>query len=357
MFLKYLRRCMLLTILSAKIHHGLCADRNDAKNLRTKLFVTDGYDKRIRPSNNQSDPIVEYVNLYLLSINELSETTETLKTTGYLWLLWHDEFLQWTPEDYGGLKYYHWPQVFHSTCAIDITYFPFDVQECKLEFVAWSYTKNEVTMISGEKGIVIEGFETNSEWDVIDTNYTVDWDSGEASVIFSVKIKRKPLYVLLSVIMPIIMLSILNISVFVLPCDSGEKASYSITVFLAFAVFLSIISATFPENSEAIALFSIYLIVLTLQSTVITLIALVLARCASFDADDTPVPRWLRCLLTAVSCQCCCRRRTRKNQESVISPYNTWKNVVNKLDIVFFVFFTLVLVVSTLVFFTATRSI
>ncbi|XP_053399139.1 neuronal acetylcholine receptor subunit alpha-6-like [Mercenaria mercenaria] len=247
-------------------------------------------------------------------------------------------------------------------------------------------------MHSGAKGIEMEEFETNSEWDVIDTNYTVDWESGEASVIFSVKIKRKPLYVLLSVIMPIIMLSALNIFVFVLPCDSGEKASYSITVFLAFAVFLSIISATFPENSEVIALFSIYLIVQTLQSTVITLIALVLARCASFDADKTPVPLWLQCLLTVLSCQCCCRRRIRKNQvadmesdskgiskikeiaktrsafskakddevsnenESAISPYNTWKTVVNKLDIVFFVFFTLVLVVSTIAFFTATAT-
>ncbi|XP_053399141.1 acetylcholine receptor subunit beta-like 1 [Mercenaria mercenaria] len=432
MFVKYLRLCVLLTTLSAQIHLGLCADGNDAKNLRTQLFVTDGYDKRIRPSNNQSDPIEVYVSFYLLSINELSETTETLKTTGYLWIIWYDEFLQWTPADYGGLEYYHWPQgdvwkpdvalknsyldykelgvsslnvlvysdgyvewypfqVFQSTCSIDITYFPFDVQECKLKFVAWSYSKDEVTMYSGAKGIEMEEFETNSEWDVIDTNYTVDWESGEASVIFSVKIKRKPLYVLLSVIMPIIMLSALNIFVFVLPCDSGEKASYSITVFLAFAVFLSIISATFPENSEVIALFSIYLIVQTLQSTVITLIALVLARCASFDADDTPVPHWLQGILTVMSCQCGCRRRIRKNQVvdlesdskgiskmkeiaktrfafskekedvpneqgSLVSPFNTWKNVVNRLDILFFVFFTLVLVVSTLVFFTTTAT-
>ena len=35
-------------------------------------------------------------------------------------------------------------QVFQSTCSVDITYFPFDVQECKLKFVAWSYSKFEV---------------------------------------------------------------------------------------------------------------------------------------------------------------------------------------------------------------------
>ena len=35
-------------------------------------------------------------------------------------------------------------QVFESTCSIDIRYFPFDIQKCKMTFVAWSYTKFEV---------------------------------------------------------------------------------------------------------------------------------------------------------------------------------------------------------------------
>jgi len=29
----------------------------DAKNLRTQLFVTDAYDRRVRPIDNQSQPI------------------------------------------------------------------------------------------------------------------------------------------------------------------------------------------------------------------------------------------------------------------------------------------------------------
>lgn len=52
-----------------------------------------------------------HVNLYLLSINELNEGTEVLKSTGYLWLLWHDDFLEWDPSHYGGIEYYLWPQV------------------------------------------------------------------------------------------------------------------------------------------------------------------------------------------------------------------------------------------------------
>ena len=36
-------------------------------------------------------------------------------------------------------------QMFQSSCSIDIKYFPFDVQTCQLKFVAWSYSKAEVS--------------------------------------------------------------------------------------------------------------------------------------------------------------------------------------------------------------------
>jgi len=47
----------------------------------------------------------------MLAINELSETTETLKTTGYLFVNWNDTFLKWDPNAYGGLSLYQFPQV------------------------------------------------------------------------------------------------------------------------------------------------------------------------------------------------------------------------------------------------------
>ena len=75
------------------------------------------------------------MSLYLLSINELSETTETLKTTGYLWITWYDEFLQWDPSDYGGIDYYHWPQVgMNITNSFRLSYFctTFDTLSSKI---------------------------------------------------------------------------------------------------------------------------------------------------------------------------------------------------------------------------------
>ena len=52
-----------------------------------------------------------YVSFYLLAINELNEVTETLKTTGYLYVEWVDQHLVWNSTDYGGIEEAFWPQV------------------------------------------------------------------------------------------------------------------------------------------------------------------------------------------------------------------------------------------------------
>ena len=139
----------------------------------------------------------------------------------------------------------------------------------------------------GDEAVFLDEFQANSEWDLIDSSVAENVDDQRAGLIFTLKLKRKPLYTILNVISPIWMLSILNIFVFMLPCDSGEKASYAVTVFLAFAVFLSIISSSLPTNSESISIMSIYIVILTFQSTIITMIALTIIRVRQFES---PVP-------------------------------------------------------------------
>ncbi|WAR30960.1 ACH10-like protein, partial [Mya arenaria] len=262
-----------------------CQDGNDAKGLRTKLFTTNAYDHRIRPTNDQSAAIDVYIEFYLLAINELSETTETLKTTGFLSVNWKDAFLQWTPSDHGGIDLYHWPQfnlneVWKPDIALKNSYLDYKslgVNELNIENFhdgSMNWYPFQVNMLSGAKGIELWNFQENSAWSVVNTSWTVDVETYEATISFTLTIERKPLYFILSVILPITMLAILNICVFLLPCESGEKASYAMTVFLAFAVFLTIVSSTLPQNSDSVAIISVFLIVQTVTSTLITFIAL-----------------------------------------------------------------------------------
>ena len=232
----------------------------------------------------------------------------------------------------------------------------------------------QVDMQLGSSGIDLYYYQTSPQWEIINSSGAVELDKVEASVVFTLKMKRKPRHTLLTVIVPIVMLSLLNVSVFVLPCDSGEKASYAITVFLAFAVFLTIVSNSLPENSDSISIFSIYLIIQTIQSTLITLLAMLLIRMSHFSTMR--VPRIFVWLVAILSCKTCSGKSTKvvaidrdeatnkvtindsltavdvkSTHEKERSPADEdscdWMMVVNALDVVLMCFFFLVTVLST----------
>ncbi len=50
--------------------------------------------------------------------------------------------------------------------------------------------------------------------------------------------------------LPCLMLSLLDLLVFCLPPESGEKVSLGITVLLSFSVFLLVIADNVPQTSE-----------------------------------------------------------------------------------------------------------
>ncbi|GFS26215.1 neuronal acetylcholine receptor subunit alpha-3, partial [Elysia marginata] len=78
----------------------------------------------------------------------------------------------------------------------------------------------------------------------------------------SFDLKRKPTFLVISTLLPIVFLSLLNLMVFVIPVDSGEKISYGITVLLALSVFMSIMSSMLPSSSESMPLMISYIFIL-----------------------------------------------------------------------------------------------
>lgn len=215
-------------------------------------------------------------------------------------------------------------------------------------------------MRSGSKGIDTQLMAENAVWSVVNT--AVGREAGgeagtdEASVIYMLKLERKPRFIMLSMILPILMLAILNLLVFVLPYESGEKASYAVTVFLTFVVFLTILSSVLPTNSDSLSIFSVYIIILTVQSTVITIIDVSVLRLRELGR---PVPKSVCWLVNLLHCQGC-----RSNREKVAPEMHDeaadkqtdgeqydWKIVADALDRLFFCFFTFVTFISSMVCF------
>ena len=66
---------------------------------------------------------------------------------------------------------------------------------------------------------------------------------------FSFYLARRHTFYLVSFIAPVILLSMTSCLVFVIPADAGEKMGTSITVLLAFAVYLTIVTEYLPDTS------------------------------------------------------------------------------------------------------------
>ncbi|KAL3868221.1 hypothetical protein ACJMK2_041052 [Sinanodonta woodiana] len=397
---------------------------DNAKSLLDQIFNASAYNKAVRPTFNQTTPTDVNIDLYLTSIIEFDSQNEKFTTSGYLSINWNDHYLQWNSSIYGdttsvfipqdnvwkpdislqngiselkelgssSLFVYVWNDgsvswypigIFESTCGIDITYFPFDIQTCTLKFVAWSYTKDEVNVMEGTKGIIMDQYEQNSEWSILDTSVNTLQESTDAAVVFSIKLKRKPLFFLLNVILPVILLSLLNVCIFVLPAESGEKGSFSVTVFLALAVFLTIVTAILPQNSEKVSYLGIYLVLMAGFSTMIVILTLFTLRLNCRDVDEDPIPSWLIKLQVIVETVRCRRRNKVRpvmmrmtgvpnfdtghtiaidEATSVITPTNsttpdekltiTWTHICNALDFIFFWIFLIATIITTVTLFT-----
>lgn len=331
------------------------ASWEDAKQLHDNLL--DGYSKNIRPVQNQLDAVVVNITFYPIFIHEVDEVSGTFSFTSFINAVWKDEKIKWdsnstgltqfflpfnrvwTPDlvvanpgseiqklgdDYTKVKYFPdgravWqpPVSMTTVCAIDITFYPFDDQECFVLINSWMDSPNDVKLRAPVSVVDMTNFQKNGEWDVIDTNIE-SIDNGEASVILiKFNLKRRPISLVVNIILPLLFLGAMNPVVFIVPVDSGERISYAITILLSFVVFMTLISDRLPETSEPQAMLSVFLLLFIAYSVIILLLAVLSLR-LYFKSDDSPVPRYIRRTMVVLSCGMFSRRTSgQKDSKSV----------------------------------------
>ena len=152
---------------------------------------------------------------------------------------------------------------FATTCTLDMTYYPFDIQKCDIVIDNWAYTSDAVDLVNSTSDVHMQDFSVNGEWDLVDTKvkrstYEEDTHPGKLfpRVTFSLFLHRKPLYYFINIVTPCLFCIIISIMVFWLPPDSGEKVSLGITVLLAFSVFQLVVADNTPKTSDFTPLLS-----------------------------------------------------------------------------------------------------
>ncbi|XP_038660160.1 neuronal acetylcholine receptor subunit beta-3-like isoform X2 [Scyliorhinus canicula] len=248
-----------------------------------------GYQKWVRPVRNATDTIKVKFGL------EISQLVD---------VEWNDYKLSWNPDDYGGITTIRvpsesiwlpdivlyenadgrfevslmtkaivkhngtvrWtpPASYKSSCTIDVTFFPFDKQNCSMKFGSWTYDGNLVDLILVDEDVDRKDFFDNGEWEILNaTGMKGRRRDGYYSypfITYSFVLRRLPLFYTLFLIVPCLGLSLLTVLVFYSPSDEGEKLSLSTSVLVSLTVFLLLIEEIIPSSSRVIPLIGEYLL-------------------------------------------------------------------------------------------------
>lgn len=160
---------------------------------------------------------------------------------------------------------------------------------------------------------------TNGEWDIIDFTgrlHEQQYECCEApvsQVIYTVTVKRRPLYFFLYLIFPVIAIVLLSLLIFKIPPETGERIGFAVTILLTMGVYLMVISQDLPRKSDNAPMVGVlyvtlfYVMVLGTTTGVIT---------AAVSFRITSPPQWLRKLVLKFS---------RKNSTKVGAIRNSFR--------------------------------
>ncbi|XP_074956078.1 neuronal acetylcholine receptor subunit alpha-3 isoform X2 [Phalacrocorax aristotelis] len=319
---------LLLTAAVCFLCQG-CVGSEAEHRLYAALFKS--YNQFVRPVKNVSDPVI---------IQFEDEVNQIMETNLWLKHIWNDYKLRWNPADYGGAEFIRvpsgqiwkpdivlynnavgdfqvddktkallkytgdvtWipPAIFKSSCKIDVTYFPFDYQNCTMKFGSWSYDKAKIDLVLIGSTMNLKDYWESGEWAIIKApgyKHDIKYNCCEEiypDITYSLYIRRLPLFYTINMIIPCLLISFLTVLVFYLPSDCGEKVTLCISVLLSLTVFLLVITETIPSTSLVIPLIGEYLLFTMIFVTLSIVITVFVLNVHYRTPKTHTMPVWVR---------------------------------------------------------------
>ncbi|KAJ8015380.1 hypothetical protein DPEC_G00025530 [Dallia pectoralis] len=311
-----------------------------AQQLLTDLM--ENYSNALRPVEDTDKALNVTLQITLSQIKDMDERNQVL--IAYLWIrqTWHDAYLRWDKEDYDGLEVIRipsslvwrpdlvlynkadddfsgpvdtnvvlryngeitWdaPAITKSSCVVDVSYFPFDSQECNLTFGSWTYNGNQVDIAMGMDSGDLSDFVENVEWECHGMPATKNvimygcCSDPYPDITYTVLLQRRSSFYIFNLLLPCFLISFLAPLGFYLPADSGEKVSLGVTVLLALTVFQLMVAESMPP-SESVPLIGKYYIATMTMITASTALTIFIMNIHFCGAEAKPVPQWAKVLI------------------------------------------------------------
>ncbi|XP_026147043.1 neuronal acetylcholine receptor subunit alpha-2 isoform X1 [Carassius auratus] len=349
----FLRISLLCTILCESIS---CCEKTHSHaedELFKKLF--DGYNKWSRPVPNTSDVVIVKFGLSIAQLIDVDEKNQMMTTNVWLKQEWNDYKLRWKPSDYDNVTsirvpseliwvpdivlynnadgefavthmtkahLFHtgkvlWvpPAIYKSSCSIDVTFFPFDQQNCKMKFGSWTYDKAKIDLERIENTVDLKDYWESGEWAIINavgTYNTKKYDCCHEiypDITYFFIIRRLPLFYTINLIIPCLLISCLTVLVFYLPSDCGEKITLCISVLLSLTVFLLLITEIIPSTSLVIPLIGEYLLFTMIFVTLSIVITVFVLNVHHRSPSTHKMPHWVHSVFLDLIPRCLFMRR------------------------------------------------
>ncbi|XP_029300707.1 neuronal acetylcholine receptor subunit alpha-4-like [Cottoperca gobio] len=218
--------------------------------------------------------------------------------------LFHTGRVRWVP-----------PAIYKSSCSIDVTFFPFDQQSCKMKFGSWTYDRAKIDLEPFENAVDLKDYWESGEWAIVNavgTYNTKKYDCCHEiypDITYYFVIRRLPLFYTINLIIPCLLISFLTVLVFYLPSDCGEKITLCISVLLSLTVFLLLITEIIPSTSLVIPLIGEYLLFTMIFVTLSIVITVFVLNVHHRSPATHTMPRWVkRLFLSAVPRWLCMKR-------------------------------------------------
>uniref|UniRef100_A0A3B1IG45 Cholinergic receptor, nicotinic, alpha 6 n=1 Tax=Astyanax mexicanus TaxID=7994 RepID=A0A3B1IG45_ASTMX len=315
-----------------------CFSSKGEDRLFRRLFRR--YNQFIRPVENVSDPVTVEFEVSISQLVKVDEVNQIMETNLWLRHIWNDYKLKWIPAEFDGIEYIRvpsnkiwrpdivlynnavgdflvedktkallkfdgtitWvpPAIFKSSCPMDITYFPFDYQNCSMKFGSWTYDKAKIDLVLIGSKVNLKDFWESGEWEIIDApgyKHDIKYNCCEEiypDITYSFYIRRLPLFYTINLIIPCLLISFLTVLVFYLPSDCGEKVTLCISVLLSLTVFLLVITETIPSTSLVIPLIGEYLLFTMIFVTLSIVITVFVLNVHYRTPTTHTMPGWVR---------------------------------------------------------------
>ncbi|KAH9514902.1 hypothetical protein Btru_021307 [Bulinus truncatus] len=274
-------------------HNGsLSSLREDKARLKYHILSNRAVKERLAPID-QNNTVHLRVYFYCYQVLTTAEAEQSFTSYNYFQMSWGDPDLRWDPVDFGGLKLLSLPydDLWHpevivtnfadqdfmmvepknkylivhndglvkivtpvylkTTCSLDLTFYPFDIQECEIRLYPF-FNDGQTEIIEASEKTTPVLFNLQSEWTIVSREVILSQYGNETDHVPIVRAKillhRQHLFYVVTVVGPLVLTLILMSFVFCIPPGSADRVSYLVTVLLSNAVFLNFIAGTIPKS-------------------------------------------------------------------------------------------------------------